>query len=139
MKKNLSTFIAALLLTFSVFGQSLDGYKYIYVPTMKYQNGAIDIWGIAETIKNTFAEKGFIILTDEVNPITEADAKNNPGSILECFINQSNVISITVLSGSNTVKITLKNFLNEIVYKGEGDCGAADYRLAKEYQKCTKQ
>jgi S1-C subfamily serine protease len=139
MKTNISTLIAALLLTFSVFGQSLDGYKYIYVPTMKYQNGEVDIWGIAETVKNTFSEKGFIILTDEVNPSSESDIKNNPGSVLECFINHSNTISITVLSGSNNVKITLKNFLNEIVYKSEGDCGAADYRLAKEFQKCTKR
>ncbi|RZJ97681.1 MAG: hypothetical protein EOO46_25380, partial [Flavobacterium sp.] len=130
MKKIFVTCLAMLTLTVFSFGQTLDGYKYVYVPTIKYNNGGTDIWNISGMLKTWFSNKGFIVLTDNSTPTEEL--KKDPCLLLTCEINHTNVVS-----GTNKVTITLKNCKQEVVHTKTG--GAMGWSLQDDYNKATKR
>ncbi|MEO9144428.1 MAG: trypsin-like peptidase domain-containing protein [Ginsengibacter sp.] len=138
MKKILCVLVLFFSLISFSYTQNLDGYKYVYIPTLKYVNGGLDIFGISELVRNSFIKKGFTVF-DENNSSQEEEIKKNNCLLLNVTINHTANTSITVLYGKNTVTITLKNCLGEVVISGEGTCGAADYRLSNELQKGTKR
>ena len=43
-----------------ITNSQFNGYKYVYVPTLKYQDGTYDKWGISSITRNFFRDKGFI-------------------------------------------------------------------------------
>ena len=119
-----------LILTMFSFGQKLDGYKYVYVPTLTYTNGGTDIWNISGMLRIWFSNKGFMVLTEN-SPTTE-ELKNDPCMLLTCEVNHTNIVS-----GTNKVTITLKNCKQEVVYISTG--GAMGLSLQADYNKATKR
>ena len=114
----------------SSFGQTLDGYKYLYIPTLTYNNGETDIWNIAGMLKTWFANKGLIVLTD--NSILTDELKKDPCLLLTCEIHHTNIVS-----GTNKVTITLKNCKQEVVHTKTGS--SMGWSLQDDYNKATKR
>lgn len=130
MIKRIKTLVILLLTVLTTFGQTLDGYKYVYVQTVTYQNGGTDIWGISSMLRTSFANKGFIVLTESSTPPKELE--QDPCLMVSCFINHTNVVT-----GTNEVTITLKNCKNEVVHSNTG--GAMGWSLQDDYNKATKR
>ena len=130
MKKVLLTGIASILITFFSLGQTLDGYRYVYVPTLSYTDGTIDAWNISGMLRTWFSNKGFIVLTEQ-SPVIE-ELKRDPCLMLTCEINHTNVVS-----GTNKVTITLKNCKQEVVHTKTGS--AMGWSLQDDYNKATKR
>lgn len=130
MKKVYLFLLAALLLTKISFGQSLDGYKYVYLPTLTYTSGGTDVWNISGMLKTWFAKKGFVVLSD--NSTSPEELKNDPCLLLKCEINHTNVVS-----GVNKVTITLKNCKEEVVHSNTG--GAMGWSMQDDYNKATRR
>ncbi len=130
MKKSILTCLAILLVSAFSFGQILDGYKYVYVPTLTYTNGGSDIWNISGMLRTSFSNKGFIVLTENSTPPEEV--KKDPCLLLTCEISHTNVTS-----GVNKVTITLKNCKEEVVHSNTA--GAMGLSMQADYNKATKK
>lgn len=132
MKSRYIVFFALLFGTI-LNGQSintLNGYKYVVVDVLQYQNGGTDIWGISARLMNLFEAKGFKVIRSVEN--LPQELVNNPCLVIRCFIDHSNVIS-----GTNEVRITLKNCQDKVVYTNSG--GAMGWSLQDDYNKATKK
>lgn len=123
-------------ITLSIFGNAQDvknfnGYKYIYLPPLEYQNGRIDIYGISAEARGYFQEKGFGIITDISDPSKLfKEVQDNPCIVLTCYIQHPAPNAM-----SNKVTISFYNCYNQLVYKtkGSGSMGmdiSGDYRIA---------
>ena len=124
------------LFVLSTYGNAQDvnifnGYKYIHLPPLVYQNGRVDIYGISAVARGYFIEKGFGIVTDisDQSKVLK-EIKDNPCIVLTCNIEHPapNLMS-------NTVTFSFYNCSNQLVYKtkGSGSMGmdiAGDYRIA---------
>lgn len=128
--RKLLTFIILVLIITNVFGQNLNGYKYVYVQTLTYNNGRTDIWSISSKLRTAFTQKGFIVLTESSTRTEEL--QNNPCLLLRCFIDHTNVVS-----GTNKVTITLKNCKDEIVHSNTG--GAMAFSVQGDFNKATRR
>jgi len=129
MKKLLPLILFAFSVSLS-YGQSLNGYKYVYVPTLTYQDGRTDIWSISSKLRLAFAEKGFIVL-NESSSVPE-DVQQNPCLVLNCIIDHTNVVY-----GTNSVTITLKNCKNQVVHSNTGS--AAGLSVQDDFNKATRR
>ena len=136
MKQKIFLLTAFSLLVILSFGQklNLNGYKYIFVEQLQYQSG-IDVHGIVQLVKKEFVNKGFTIVerNDQIPEIREIT--DNPCLLLRTIITHTANTSPTIMWGKNTVTVTIRNCKNEIVYSGEGKCGAADYKFSTELRK----
>jgi S1-C subfamily serine protease len=121
--------IGALYGIFYVHGQTLDGYKYVYVETLNYQSGT-DVWGISSKLRTGFINKGFTVVSEGTKPPKELEL--NPCLLIRCFINHT-----AVLSGVNEVTITVKNCKDEVVYSNTG--GAMGWSVQDDFNKATKR
>jgi S1-C subfamily serine protease len=130
MNKQIKLLIILLFITVTTFGQTLDGYKYVYVQTLTYQNGGTDIWGISSKLRTGFANKGFIVLTESATRPKEVE--QDPCLLVRCFINHTNIVY-----GTNEVTITLKNCKNEILLTNTG--GAKAMSVQDDFNKATKR
>jgi len=104
MKNIFCAILMVLFVSITSFGQTLDGYKYVFVPTLTYTNGGTDIYGISRMLRGFFESKGFIVLTESSTLPNEL--KVNPCLSLWCVISSSNETS--------TVTIDLKNCKGEV-------------------------
>lgn len=130
MKKGFITFLTVFFLAVSSIGQTLDGYKYVYVPTLTYTSGGTDIWNISGMLKKWFSDKGFIVLSENSAPTDEL--KKDPCLMLTCEVNHTNVTY-----GTNRVTVTLKNCQQQSVYSKTG--GAMGLSMQDDYNKATKR
>jgi S1-C subfamily serine protease len=122
-----------IVTTFSVsytFGQILDGYKYMAVQSLTYQNNKTDIWNIASNLRTSFANLGIIVLPEFESP--PKDLENDPCLMIRCFISHT-----YVTSGTNEVTISLKNCKNETIFSNKG--GAMGWSLQDDFNKATKR
>jgi S1-C subfamily serine protease len=130
MKKKLKILATLLFIVVSTFGQVLDGYKYVYVETLTYQNGGNDIWKISSKLRMYFSNKGFTVLPESSTPPKEI--MQEACLVLICFINHTNIVY-----GTNEVTITLKNCKGEVVHSNTG--GAAALSVQDDFNKATKR
>ena len=128
--KKILTLITLVLLITNMYGQNLNGYKYVYVPTLTYQNGRTDIWSISSKLRTAFSEKGFVVLTESSPPSEEI--QNNPCLVLTCFTDHTNVVT-----GTNKVTITLKNCKDQVVHTNTG--GAMGFSVQDDFNKATRR
>jgi len=129
MRKFLTLILFVLTIS-NLNGQTLNGYKYVYVQTLTYQNGRVDIWSISSKLRTAFSEKGFVVLTESSQPHQEL--QNNPCLLLRCFIDHTNVVS-----GTNKVTITLKNCKDQVVHTNTGS--AMGWSVQDDFNKATKR
>lgn len=99
--------------TFNLSAQSLDGYKYVYVEPLKYQNGGVDIWGVGGKITEALADKGFVIVTPQ--KLQSAEIKSNVYALLTCTISHT-----AVMEGTNSVSFSLTDYKGDVVYSCSG-------------------
>jgi hypothetical protein len=130
MKNKIKLLLAILFYTTVSNGQALDGYKYIILEPLKYQNGATDIWGISSKLRSYFLNKGFIVLGETA--VAPSDLEKDRCLLLRCYISHT-----YVTNGINEVTITLKNCKDQIVHSNTG--GAAAMSLQDDYNKATKR
>lgn len=118
MKRILSALFLILFggIVLKMSAQVLDGYKYVYIKPIEYNNGAVDIWGIGAKITKGIAKKGFVILNAQT--LYSDDIKSNVCAVLFCTITHTHATQ-----GANSVSFTLTNLNDEIVYScsGTGD------------------
>jgi S1-C subfamily serine protease len=133
MKSNIFRFFIILTLISIAYGQSissLNGYKYVFVPPIKYNDGRFDIWGISSRLREYFSKKGFIVLSEQSTQPEEL--LDDPCLLLRCGIEHSNKNM-----GTHTVTITLINCNNEIVFSNTG--GVLGWTMQDGYNKSTKK
>ena len=82
-----------------------DGYKYMVVQTLTYQNGGIDSYGISASLRSYFESIGMTILSSESNS-WPPEAKGDP-----CLI----AICSPFSNGQSTVGFTIRNCKNEVI------------------------
>ena len=95
--------IIIILFLFSVntFSQKLNGFKFVYVAPIEYNNGSQDYWGIEAQTKRFFGKLGYEIL----NTINERNSVKNKCEILDIAIGHTNILPPQ--SGYNTVNFNL--------------------------------
>lgn len=134
MKNIISTIFTMLLLTVASFGQNpqaLNGYKYIYMPPLVYQNGSVDSWNIYSTARNIFQDKGFGIVVDVSDPSKLfKDIQDNICIVLTCVIEHPAPSLVR-----NSVTFSFYNCNGQLVYKTSGSGGmgmdiTGDFRIA---------
>ncbi len=130
MPKLLKILFIVLLVSIKSYSQNLDGFKYVFVQTLTYQNGGIDNWGISSKIRSTFEKKGFVVLTETSE--LPAELIQDPCLAFVCYISHTNVEI-----GTNYVTITLKDCKNQILYANTGS--AMGWSVQDDYNKATKR
>lgn len=109
----------------------LKGCKYIYMPPIYYKDGSVDYYGIQTRIKNSFLEKGFLVMDDlEEGKKQYNESKENPCLILTCKVDHPPTSGFT-----NSLSISFYNCINQLVYftKASSSMGAdpvGNYRIA---------
>lgn len=87
--------------------QTLDGYKYLYLPPLTYTDGSVDKWGIADKVLKCFEEKGFVVIQYKYQL---PDYRSNESrGVLICSIEHT----ADSYDLYNHVTITLSNIFNE--------------------------
>lgn len=107
--------VLSLLVFSKVEAQELDGFKYVWVETLKYTDGSIDKYGISQNVRNSFLKLGLKDL-----PSGEYErVVNSPDVrfILYVYINHT-----FIYDALNTITLTLKDCYGRdvIVLQGEG-------------------
>jgi len=111
------------ILNLQVFSQNCDGYKYVYVPDLIYNEG-IDIYDVSKFVREQLKEKGFEIIDIKSPP---KDLQENQCLLLQCLIKTSTGSAPDAFGGTATtgvVEIVLMNCENVDVYK---DIGTTQY------------
>lgn len=106
MKKFLLSIIIQLLAILASAQQPLDGYKYMVVQVLTYQNGGIDSYGISASLSNYFQSIGMTLLSSDYKT-WPLDAKGDPCLVAACY---------PYTNGQSTVGFTIKNCKNEVIY-----------------------
>jgi S1-C subfamily serine protease len=104
--------LLSIILLYSIFisnAQTLDGFKYVYIPTLTYQNDVDDFYGVSAMLRNSFTKKGFIVISENTNI-------NTPCLILYGKINHT----VTNPGSRNFVYISFTDCNNRVVLSVEG-------------------
>lgn len=117
LKKYIVGIVIIFTTTLSCISQTLDGYKYLYLPPLTYTDGSVDKWGIADKVSRCFEKKGFIVVNYN-NQLPDNESKEF-FTILICTIQHSADYCDMCY---NNVTITLTNVLKEtvLVLSGRG-------------------
>lgn len=122
--------LIVLLTALNLKGQDLNGFKYVFVPTLTYQNGGTDIWSISSKLRTAFMQKGLIVLDESSTAPQELNS--DPCLLLMCFIDHTNVTS-----GTNSVTLTLKDCNNQVISSSKGS--AMGWSVQDDFNKATKR
>jgi len=106
MKKLLISILIQLLVVIASAQQLLDGYKYMVVQTLTYQDGGVDSYGVSASLRNYFQSFGMTLLSSDYKA-WPPDAKADPCLVAVCY---------PFTNGQSTVGLTIKNCKNEVVY-----------------------
>ena len=132
MAKRIKILMTLLFITVTTLGQTLDGFRYVYVPTLTYQNGSMDVWGICRNIRKQFEDMGFIVL-NETSPIQE-DLKNDLCKLITAKINHYSDPPNAFGGYYSHVELVLIDCNNESILsfagKGKGANVQADFNIA---------
>lgn len=129
--KKLVTLI--IFLSFNCFSQKMNGFKYVYVEPLKYENGSSDIWGIESRTKSFFQSLGYTI-------VYSAQGIENTCEVLRILISHTNILPPQ--SGFNRVDFSLFD-CNGFFYKFsdramkfsvQGDFNAATKKALKKFK-----
>lgn len=129
MKKLITIF--SIVLSLTGFGQSLNGYKYVFIPTLRYGTNGIDNYNISGSLQKYFSEKGFIVLTETTKELPK-EVKDEP-----CILLLGQIDPTYTFSGVYTVSLILRNCKLEIVYSEKGI--ASSWSSQDDYKKATKK
>lgn len=111
--------IALIIYSCIIFAQSINSYKYVYVPDLVYNEG-IDIYDVSKFVREQLNEKGLKVIDIKTPP---KDLLNNRCLLLQCIIKTSTGSAMDFNGGNamtGVVDITLTNCENNVVYKDAG-------------------
>lgn len=136
MKKLLLVFTFIIIAQEYTFCQSdinnLDGYKYVYVSNLEYQDGTHDKWGIRQTVLKYLKKSRLNILDNNVSE----EIKSNPCIAVYCVIEHTaNFYSAT----PEYVTIKFLNCNNETIYLAQGKTGSMVMSFRSGFQNATKR
>jgi hypothetical protein len=118
MKKQLLFF---LLLTISLIGKGqINGYKYVYIPELKYQDGSIDKFKIVSHTKELFEGIGFTAYTE--TKTMPQELVDNICLFIRCEVNNT-VQNWNGADGSYadyvSITMTIKDCDGNILFEGK--------------------
>lgn len=132
--KNQLTIILFLFSSLLALGQSdvniFNGYKYVYLAPLVYQDGSIDKWGIRSQVKKKLLGSGLSIL-ETTTPPQGVDVC----LIVSCFIDHTNN---AYQATSDYVYLKFTNCANQVVYSSQGATGALVTSFQQGWRKATK-
>lgn len=135
MRKIILTLLTTLFLQFYSMGQSditvLNGYKYIYLAPLSYQDGSSDKWGIRNSIKEKLIASGIKVIETTTPP---ADIQNNTCLIATCTIDHTNNIGQPI---PDYVYLKIINCDNQIIYSSQGAGPAYGSSYQRMWKKAT--
>ena len=133
IKRVLAVFVLFCGTITACLSQTLDGYKYLFLPPLTYTDGSIDKWGVAEKVSQCFQRKGFVV----ANYVSELpDNKTSEyRSVLICNIQHSADMCDLC---TNTVTITLTNVFRETVLTLSGKSQGLHVSLQGELGSATR-
>ena len=147
MKRLIISIVIIITTSLSCISQTLDGYKYLYLPPLTYTDGSIDKWGISQKVSNCFERKGFIIAnypnqlpentTKEYYSILICSIQHSPDYCDMCYnhvtITLTNVLKETVLTLSGKgMGLTLQGDLNNATRNALSDIERMSYKYNPE-------
>ena len=139
LKKLIVSIVFIMTTALACVSQTLDGYRYLYLPPLTYTDGSVDKYGIANKVSKSFERKGFIIANYK-NQLPD-NKTIEIYSVLYCAIQHSADICDMCY---NNVTITLTNVLNETVlvlsgrgmgFTLQGDLNNATRNALSEFEK----
>ena len=129
MKKVIFILLSLQSLINYSFEQTLDGYKFVIVGTLIYQNGEKDVFGISSTIKTNFEKEGLQIISED-NANWPLEARQNPCLILFC---------VPFTEGNSTVGYTIKNCKNEMLFDQKSTSANWTNNIQDNYNRALKK
>lgn len=133
MKRVLAVFVLFLGAITACLSQTLDGYKYLFLPPLTYTDGSIDKWGVAEKVSQCFQRKGFVVV-NYANQLPDNKTSEFRG-VLVCTIQHSADMCDFC---TNTVTITLTNVFKETVLTLSGKSQGLHVSLNGELGSATR-
>lgn len=134
--KTILTFIIVLT-SLNGFAQRdikvLNGYKYIYLAPLTYQDGSSDKWGIRNTVREKLIASGIKVIETTTPP---SDVQNNTCLIATCTIDHTNN---AYQAASDYVYLKIFNCDNQVVYSSQGATGALVMSFQQGWRKATKE
>lgn len=116
-----------------LLGQSditvLNGYRYVYLAPLSYEDGSNDKWGIHSQVKEKLIGSGFTLL-ETTTPPNGIDVC----LIISCFIGHTNNAYQAV---SDYVYLEFINCTKQVVYRSQGASGAFVTTLQQGWRKAT--
>ena len=119
-----------MVLSINAYAQQLDGFKYVWVETLRYSNNRVDVWGISAKVRKAFVEKGFILLNE--NNTEQVSKSEYIQSVLKVYIDHT-----AVTNGVNRVTLTLTDVDNNQVMVLTG--GGMGLTLQSDYNNATNR
>ena len=99
------------------FGQTLDAYKYVYVPDLRYENGIDDQYGLSAEVRETFRMNGVFPINDD--QIEEFYSQRDPCTLIKV----SQMKHLPKGRWKHTVEIELSNCLGKVIFTGSANAG----------------
>lgn len=96
--------------------QELDGYKYVYVNPLTYEDDVDDMYGLEAQVKASLMKKGFTLITAEEREVPES--KEMVYAVLDCKITHT-----TFPKSQNKVSILLSDLTGRGVWSAESWSG----------------
>lgn len=134
MKKTILALIISSIALIA-HGQSINGFKYVYLPTPTYQNGGKDIWNIGRDLRSQFDRMGLFVINESSWNIPEI--KNDPCKMLIAKVNHYSDPPNAWGSFYSHVELELVDCNNESILvftgKGKGKTLQADFKIATRH------
>lgn len=108
-----------LIFSTSIYAQIFDGYKYVYVPTIKYRNSGNDFPPISSQVRRYFNDIGLTVWNEDTKPSKEII--ENPCINLTCTIN-TEIIEFKTYE----VEIKITNCKGDILWHNKERSGGTD-------------
>ncbi|MDF2188319.1 serine protease [Paraflavitalea sp. CAU 1676] len=139
MKHLITPLVTCILfvVSFSAFAQSdvsvLNGYKYIYLRPLTYQDGTSDKWGIRNAVREKLMASGLTVL--EAVTLTP---QGTPANCLTavCTIDHTNN---AYQAASDYIYLKIFNCQGQTIYASQGATGAVVLSFQQGWRKATKE
>ena len=125
------------IIPFSSFSQSLNGYKYIYIPDSEFDKiNGIESDGFSYGVREEFLKLGFIIVTpSRFNSFYESG--NNPCELIRADVTWNN--KKVFYYNKSVVHIKLYNCLNELIFSRSAVAGSDVGSRLGELKRASKK
>jgi len=111
----------------------LNGYKYIYLAPLTYQDGTSDKWGIRNSVRERLIATGIKVIETTIPP---SDVQNNTCLIVTCTIGHTNN---GYQATSDYVYLNLLNCNDKSIFQSQGATGALVMTIQSGWRKATKE